>query len=67
MISQLKFLLDIFLSANTVIIQFYLMAAVTPDKNETDYIVKYNESVKLPMGKILKSDSSLLIKTTAND
>jgi hypothetical protein len=43
------------------------MAAVTPDKNETDYIVKYNESVKLPMGKILKSDSSLLIKTTAND
>jgi hypothetical protein len=29
-------------------------AVVTPDKNETDYIVKYNESVKLPMGKIIK-------------
>jgi hypothetical protein len=51
MIGQLKFLLDIFLSTNTVIIQFCLVkAAVNPDKNETDYIAQYLRCVKEPMG-----------------
>jgi len=53
MISQLKFLLNILLSTNTVIIQSFLAeAAVIGIKNETDYIAQYDNGVKLPMGKI---------------
>jgi hypothetical protein len=52
MISQLKFLLNIFLSTTTVIVQsFPKEAVVNPDKNETDYIAQSHQCVKLPMGK----------------
>jgi hypothetical protein len=53
MISQLKFLLNILLSTNTVIIPFFLTeAAVIRDKNESDYIAQYDNGVKQPMGKM---------------
>jgi len=47
MISQLKLLLKILLSTNTVIIQLCLVeAAGNPGKNETDFIAQYRECVK---------------------
>jgi hypothetical protein len=56
MISQLNFLLNIFLSALTVIIQCcFPKAAVNQVKNETDYIAQYHCCVKQPMGKIKKT------------
>jgi transposase InsO family protein len=46
MISQLKLLLKILLSTDTVIIQFCLVeAAGNPGKNETDFIAQYRECV----------------------
>jgi hypothetical protein len=47
MISQLEFLLDMFLYFLCINQSFPVEAAVNPDKNETDYIAQYNKGVKI--------------------